>query len=442
MTAIAFEIILILLLVIANGIFALSEIAIVSSRRARLQQRAEQGDLGAKAALELARDPSRFLSTVQIGITLVGIFAGAFGGATVAEAIAVGLEDVPRLAPYGDAIGLAVVVIGVGYLSLVVGELVPKRLALSNPERVAARMARPMRALSRLAAPVVKVLTVSSDILLRLLGVRASTEPPITVEEIRILVEQGASAGVFEAVEQDLVTSALNLDDKRISLIMTPRTDITWVDLDDPPDQVRHLVLQSAHPYLPAGRGSLDEVSGLLRPRDYLARLVNAEPVDWPALLLPGLFVPESQTVLDVLQSLRSTGQPLALIIDEFGGLQGLVTLTDIMEALVGYIQRPDQPQEQPQVVERADGTWLLDGRLGVFEIKTLLGLRTLPEEDEAGYDTLGGLVMTVLGTIPAIGQHFEFGGWRFEVVDMDGHRVDRVHVYPVPAEAASGEGP
>ena len=434
MAEIAFEVILIILLIIGNGVFALSETAIISSRRARLQERAEQGDAGARIALEVAREPSRFLSTVQIGITLVGIFAGAYGGATLAEAIAAGLQGFPRLAPYGEAIGLAVVVIGVTYLSLVVGELAPKRLALANPEAMAARVARPMRALSKLAAPVVKVLTASTSLLLRLLGVRASTDPLVTVEEIRIMVEQGASAGVFEEAEHDIVTSALNLDEKRVGRVMTPRTEIAWVDLDEPLEKIRGLILGSTHAYFPAGRGNLDNVDGLLRAREFLAQLVGGQPMDWDSLLQPPLFVPESQTILDLLQLLRTTGQPLALIIDEFGGLQGMVTLTDIVEALVGDIHQPDETEE-PEVVQRDDGSWLLDGRLPIDHVKTLLSMRDLPDETEAGYDTLGGMVMTVLGVVPAIGQHFDYGGWCFEVVDMDGHRVDRVLVYPDAVE-------
>lgn len=428
---IAFEIVLVLLLIVTNGVFALAEIAIISARRARLQQRAEAGDRGARAALELARDSSRFLSTVQIGITLVGILAGAYGGATLAEAIAGGLREVPGLAPYAQTVGLLVVVVAITYLSLVVGELVPKRLALSNPELVAARVARPMRALSRLTAPVVKVLSASGDLLLRLLGVTKSTEPPVTVEELRILVEQGASAGVFEAAEHELVDSALHLDERRVRVVMTPRTDLIWLDLDRPLEALRDLVLESAHGYFPAGRGSLDNVTGVVSAREFLGQLVGGRPLDWAALLRPPLFVPDSQSILDVLERLRSTGQPLALVIDEFGGVLGMATLTDVVEALVGEINAPTGEPDEPDVVRRDDGSWLVDGRLPVDELKALLGLRALPEEDAAGYDTVGGLVMTAMGAIPKVGQHFDLDGWCFEVVDMDGHRVDRVMVYP-----------
>jgi putative hemolysin len=244
MTTIAFEIVLILLLIVANGVFALAEIAIVSARRARLQQRANEGDAGARMALELVAEPTRFLSTVQIGITLVGILAGAFGGATIAETIAAWLARVPALAPYSEAIGLGVVVLVITYLSLVIGELLPKRLALGNPEQVAARVAPPTRALLRAAAPVVHVLSASTELLARLLGIRPVKESPVTPEEIAILIEQGRDVGVFEAAEQDIVESALRLDERRVSALITPRTEIVWVDLDDPPEKIQSAILK------------------------------------------------------------------------------------------------------------------------------------------------------------------------------------------------------
>jgi putative hemolysin len=442
MLTIALEILLLLLLVIANGVFALSEIAMISARRARLQHRAEQGDAGARVALELVREPTRFLSTVQIGISLVGILAGAFGGATLAEAIADRIEQIPALAPYGEAVGLAVVVVGVTYLSLVIGELAPKRLALRNPEQVAARVARPMRWLSRLASPAVRVLSWSTDVLFLLLRVRPAADLPVSAEEIKILVEQGATSGVFEATEQDIVESALFLGERRISANMTPRTEIVWVDLDAPLETIQRVILNSSHSYFPAGHSSLDNVSGVLRGRDLLARLVEGQPVEWGALLRPPLFVPEAQTLLDVLRLLKETGQPLVLIIEEYGGLQGILTPTDVLEALIGNIQLPGQEPE-PETVQREDGSWLLDGRLPISKLKELLDMRELPEEDQAAYATLGGFVMKVLGQIPAIGQRFDFAARRFEIVDMDGHRVDRVLVSAVESSAAqSGPRP
>jgi len=261
--------------------------------------------------------------------------------------------------------------------------------------------------------------------------VRASNEPPVTVEEVRIMVEQGASAGVFEEAEHEIVTSALALDEQRVSVAMTPRMEIYWLDLDEPLETLRRQVVESPYSYLPAGHGNLDNVSGLVSARQFLAQLVSGPALNWPALLHPPLFVPESQTILDVLELLRATGQPLVLVFDEFGGLQGLVSVTDVLEALVGHIHQTAGQADEREAVQREDGSWLLDGRLPARELKGLLNLRELPEEVEAGYDTVGGMVMTVLGAIPTVGQHFQYGGWGFEVVDMDGHRVDRVLVYP-----------
>ena len=425
------EILLILLLIVANGILALAEIAVVSARRVRLQQRADNGDAGARVALELASEPTRFLSTVQIGITLVGILAGAFGGATITEYLAAGVSRIPALAPYAEALGLGVVVLTITYLSLVIGELLPKRLALSNPERVAAVVARPMRFLSYLAAPVVHILSASTTVLIRLLGVRPAKEPPVTAEEINILLEQGENAGVFEPTEQDLVESALHLDELRVSALITPRTEIVWLNIDAPLESVRDTIVNSPHAYFPAAHGNLENVAGVVRGRDVLACQVMGQSVNLLTLMEPPLFVPESQSALKMLELFKRSGQHMVLIIDEFGGLLGLVTLTDIMEALVGDIRSPGLPDE-PAAVRQADGSWLLDGRLPVHEVKELLDLNELPQQAEAGYETLGGLVMAMLGRIPAQGDAFEFAQRRFEVVDMDGKRVGQVLVTPL----------
>jgi putative hemolysin len=428
------EVILILVLILANGVFALAEIAVISSRRARLQQRAEQGDPGAQTALELSREPARFLSTVQIGITLVGILAGAFSGATLAEAIAIQVERVAGLAPYAEAIGLLIVVLPVTYFSLVIGELLPKQLALRDPERIAARMARPMLALSRLAAPVVRLLSLSTDLLQRLLGLGAASESHVTPEEINIMVEQGRRVGVFDAGEQEIVQSALTLGDRRVSSVLTPRTEIVWIDQSASAEAVRDTLLNCPHVLFPVGQGGLDNVVGMLRGRDFLGRLALGQPASVTALMFPPLFVPESQSVLEVLELLKRSREHAALVIDEFGGLHGMVTRTDILEALVGEMPTRYRPAEE--TVCRADGSWLLDGRLAVAEFSNLLDLRTLPSESR-DYETLGGFVMTMLGAVPAVGEHFDFEAWRFEVVDMDAHRVDRILAAPLGSPTA-----
>jgi putative hemolysin len=425
------QITIVLLLIIANGLFAMSEMAIVSARKARLRQRAEEGDHKARAALELAETPNRFLSTAQIGITLIGILAGAFGGATLAEELGAYLGRIPPLKPYGEVIGLVIVVLATTYLSLVIGELVPKRLALNNPERIAAAIAAPMRALSVIAYPAVRLLSLSTELVLRILGIRPSAEPPITEEEIKLLLEQGTEAGVFQEVEQDMVESVLLLDERRAAGLMTPRPEVIWLDIEDSLDEVRRKMIASPYSRFPVCQGSLDNVLGEVEARDLLARSLCGEAFDLKSLLQKPLYVPETMPALKVLEAFKKSGTQMALVIDEYGSIQGLVTLKDILEAIVGDIPSAEELAE-PQVVQREDGSWLLDGMLPVEELKELLGIGELPGEEQGLYQTTAGFVMTQLGRIPAAAEHFEWGGLRFEVMDMDGNRVDKVLVTPI----------
>lgn len=425
------QIIVILLLILVNGLFAMSEIAVVSARKARLKQRAEAGDHRAKAALELAETPNRFLSTIQIGITLVGILAGAFGGATLAKDLGACLSRIPALKPYGEAIGLAVVVLATTYFSLVIGELVPKRLALNSPERIAALVAAPMRALSLVAYPAVRLLGLSTELVLRILGIRPSAEPPVTEEEIKVLLEQGTEAGVFQEVEQDMVESVLLLDERRAASLMTPRPEIAWLDIDDPPEEIRRKLITSPYSRFPVCQGSLDNVLGEVEARDLLARSLCGEPFDLRAMLQKPLYVPETMPALKVLEAFKKSGTQMALVIDEYGSIQGLVTLKDILEAIVGDIPSAEELAE-PQAVRREDGSWLLDGMLPIEEFKELLRIEELPGEEQGLYQTIAGFVITQLGRIPMAADHFEWGGLRFEVMDMDGNRVDKVLVTPI----------
>ncbi len=440
MSAITFEILFILLLLIANGVFAMSELAVVSSRKARLQRMAEAGDARARAALELANSPDRFLSTIQIGITLVGILAGAFGGATIAEQLGAQVARVPALAEYGEAVGLAVVVIGITYLSLVVGELVPKRLALNNPERIAKLVARPMGRLSRVASPVVHVLSLSTSVILHILRLKASDEPPVTEEEIKVLIEQGAQAGVILEAEQEMVESVFKLADRRIGALMTPRTEIAWLDADEAPDRLYAQISASPYSRFPVCAGALDNVVGVVKAKDLLARCVSGEVPDLRSVMRQPLFVPDSRTALQVLEALKGARTHLALIVDEHGAVEGLVTTNDILEAIVGDIA-PAGAGGDEQAVRREDGSWLLDGALPVDEFKEIFPVGQLPGEGRGGYYTLAGFVMTYLGRVPAVADHFEWQGLRFEVVDMDGKRIDKVLVAPAAERsAAAGE--
>jgi len=428
------EILIIFLLLVTNGVFAMAEIAIVSARKARLRQLADAGNSQARAALELAANPNQFLATAQIGITLVGILAGAFGGATIAEEIATRLGDIPFLAPYGETIGVGIVVLGITYFSLIIGELVPKRLALNNAERIASAVAAPMRGLSTIAAPVVRLLSVSTDIVIRLLCIKPSAEPSITPEELRILIEQGTESGVFEESEQDMIESVLRLDERRVGAFMTPRTHIVWFDIEDSPEDIRRKIADSQHSRFPVIKDSLDNVLGIVRAKDLLNQSLAGQPLDLRALLRPPLFIPESMSALKVLELFKQKGTHVALVTDEYGGIQGMVTHNDILEGIVGYIPSAGEPAE-PQATRREDGSWLLDGLVHIDKLKEIFDIEKLPDEEHGHYQTVGGFVMTQVRSIPTVGQYFEWGKLRFEVVDMDGRRVDKVLVTPSQAQ-------
>ncbi len=432
------QIVVILLLVIFNGLMAMSEIAVISARKARLRQAAESGDKRAKAALDLSSAPTNFLSTVQIGITLVGILAGAYGQATLARALAVALAKIPALVPYAQPISIVVVVIGVTYISLVIGELVPKRLALANAERIAGYVAAPMKALSTIARPVVWLLSMSTDGLLELLGVKPSEAPDVTPEEIEVLIEQGTEMGVFEESEQDMIESVLRLDERRVDAFMTPRTQIMWIDLEDPESQIRDVLMEAQHSRFPVMEGDPDNVQGILYTKDIVVRNLKGEPFDLRASLRPVLFVPESMSTLRVLELFKQEGNHIALVTDEYGSVQGMVTDMDILEAIVGEIPSEDEPEE-PQAVLREDGTWLVDGLLRIDLLWEILNLETKMDGTYRGYQTVSGFVMAELDGLPTEGAHFYWYGLRFEIVDMDGRRIDKVLVTPAATEPPYG---
>ena len=424
---------LILLLILANGLFSGSEIALVSSRKVRLEQRLRQGQRGARQALKLANNPNTFLSTVQIGITLIGILTGALGGATLAQQLELALATIPALEPYRQVLSLAVVVSLITYISLVIGELVPKRIALSAPERIACAVATPMGRLSRLVSPLVHLLSLSTEGIIRLLGIPNGTEPTVTEEEIKVLLEQGTQAGLFEAAEQDMVARVFRLGDRPITAFMTPRTEIDWLDIDAPLEENRQTILTSTHSRFPVCQDSIDNCMGFVRLRNLLDLYLTGNHTDLRALLQAPLYVAEGTRALRVLELFKETATHMALVIDEYGGLEGLVTLNDLVEAIVGDLPMQDD-QEEPLVVQREDGSWLIDGSLSTDELKILLQRNVLPEEDTGAYHTLAGFVITHLSRIPTSGDAFEWDGWRFEVVDMDGNRVDKLLVSPVQA--------
>ncbi len=432
---------IIVLLLLANGVFAMTELAVISARRSRLRHLAEQGDIGARAALELAESPTRFLSTVQIGITLVGILAGAFGGATIAEKIAEWLEQFPSIAPYGEGIGLTVVVVAISYCSLVLGELVPKRIALANPEGIASFLARPMRQLSSLARPVVAVLAASTEALIRLLGIRADRTTAVSEEEIRGLMREGVRAGAFHRVESQIVESALELDRLEVREIMTPRAKIIWIQQDDPHDSIWHKIVVSNHSSFPVYADNRDNVVGVIAVKAIYAHLAAGLPATVSDLMTKPLFVPATQNVLQLLETFKQTGKHIALVADEFGSVVGLVTLNDVMEAIVGDFPTQDE-RSRPAALRREDGSWLIDAMIEIEQVERALPGFHAGHGEERDYQTLAGYVVRQLGRVPREGETFEAQGYVFEVLDMDRHRVDKVLVMPLAPTGGPSAAP
>jgi putative hemolysin len=425
------DLLLVLSLILLNGVFAMSEIAIVSSRRARLTQLADGGSAGAVGALALAAEPTRFLSSVQVGITSIGILNGAIGGAAFAAPLRRVFEQIPPIAPYAEGLSLTVMVVALAYVSLILGELAPKRLALTNPERIASLIARPMAVLAAVGRPIVTLLTVSTDTILRLLRVSSVRPPAVTMEEIKVLLEQGTEEGVFEAAEHEMVTNVLNLDDRHVGSVMTPRTDVVSLELHDSVAVHRDKLRRDPHPVLPLCDGGLDNVIGFVRLTSVLEQLLSDRPLDLAALVETPLFVPETMTLMSLLEQFKRTHLPVALVVDEFGEIEGLVSLSDVVSSIVGEL--PPDPGEEPMVVQREDGSWLFDGAVDLDTLVRTLGDEALlTEEDRHLYHTLGGLVMLALGRVPRTGDVFHKNGFRFEVVDMDRNRVDRVLVQAI----------
>ena len=427
------ELFVLLFLFLVNGFFSMSEMAVVSSRKARLQQLHEEGHASAGAALELANEPSHFLSAIQVGITVIGITSGAFGEATLSADVAAWLRQWSVFERHANAIAVALVVASITVGSLIIGELVPKRLALLNPEAVASFVAKPMKWVASIGYPIVRALSFLTDAILRLLGQRVVTSPPVSEEEIRVLMEQGTEAGVFEAHEHELVSRVFRMDELRTAAIMTPRTDIVYLNIEEPREAILERIADAPHTHFPVARGDLDDVEGIVAVKELLVDLLHHQPVDLPARLKKPLYIPETLTVTEVLRSFKQHRQTMALIVNEYGELQGLVTLHDVMEALVGDIGAIDE-EADADIARREDGSWLIDGGVSVDRFRQAIELEDqLPEEDTGSYNTVAGFVMLQLGRVPQVADHFEWGGLRFEVVDMDRNRVDRVLVARIP---------
>ncbi|HNS71882.1 MAG TPA: hemolysin family protein [bacterium] len=429
-----------LFLILANGILAMSEIAVVSVRKTRLQQLANEGNKRAQSVLDLTNNPSRFLSTVQVGITLVGIMAGAFGGARFTDLLAGWLVQFEPIARHSHAVAFAIVVLIITYLTLILGELVPKQIALHNPEKTAGALTPSMMRLAQIARPAVAILSWSTDAVLHLFGINKVEEQPVSEEEIKVMIDQGIEAGMFEEAERDMIESVFSLADKRAGALMTPRTDVVWLSTQDAAEETYKKILDSEHSRFPVCDGSLDEVIGVVRAKDLLENTISNREVDLRKHMQQALYVPESAMALNVLETFKKQRQHIAVVVDEYGVMQGIVTIFDILEAIVGDIPSMDETDERPGVQKRLDGSYLIDGLYYMEEFKELFEIEEdLPEE--SSYQTLGGFVLLHLGRIPVATDFFEWSKWRFEVMDMDGTRVDKVLVTPLIKEEQGTAG-
>ena len=420
------EIFFIILLILVNGIFALSEIAIVSSRKPRLQHLANKGNSRAKIALDLANSPDHFLSTVQAGITLVGILAGAFGGATLSDSVALYILQIPALAEYAEPISLALVVVSITYFSIIIGELIPKQLALKDPERVACIIALPMRTLSVIMYPIVRFLTFSTNIIIRTFRIKDSTNPSVTEEEIKVMLEEGTKAGTFNEVEQEMVERVFRLADKSVNALMTPRTEIIWLDTEDTLSENFKKIKESSHSFFPVCRGGIDNVLGVVHVKDLFSASMDGTIVSLENHLRKPLYIVENVLVVQLIEQFKESGTHFAFLVDEYGGIQGLLTLNDILKAVVGE-EIDSADKTNPYVVQRADGSYLIDGAFLIDEFKELFKIESLSEDETGNYQTLAGFTINQMGKIPSAGQFFFWRDLRIEVVDMDGNRVDKL---------------
>ncbi len=423
-----FEAVFILVLILFNGVNAMAEIAVVSSRKNRLKKLADEGDPRAKVALELAENPTRFLSTVQVGITLIGILAGALGGARLAARLVPTLQEFSLLAPYAEGIAMVLVVAVITFLSLTLGELVPKRIGMTHPERIAMALARPMNRMSKLTGPAVTLLSWTTEAALKVFGVKRREEAPVTEEDVRMMMLQGLHAGVFHRTEKELIEGVFRLDELLVDDIMTPRTRIEWLNIDEPNEVNWRKIVSSGHTYFPAFQGNRDKVKGIVSIKSLWANLALTDSCEIRDLLTEPLIVPTSMTSTALLETFKKSGIHIALAANEFGGIDGLVTLNDVVEAVVGALPSREQPQK-PKVRQRDDNSWICDALLGTNDLKKLMGTGDLPGEKDGDFQTLSGFLLHRLGRIPDEGDTLQAGDFTFEIIDMDGHRIDKVMI-------------
>jgi putative hemolysin len=419
------EIAILLGLIVLNGVFAMSEIALVTARKARLQKLADEGDMAAAAAMRLGEDPTRFLSTVQIGITSIGILNGIVGEATLAQPFGVWLQRLGVAVGVSEYLATGLVVVSITYFTIVLGELVPKRLGQISPEPIARIVAQPMLLLAVLTQPFVRLLTGSTKLVLRTFGVSERNEPSVTQEEINLMLAEGSSAGVIEDQEHQMVRNVFRLDDRQIASLMVPRSDVVYFDVNDPLEENLKRFHESMHSRFPVLRDSWGEVLGVINARQLLAQALRGEQPNLLDNMQPAVFVPESLTGMELLENFKNSGVQLAFVVDEYGEVQGIVTLQDVMEAITGEFKT--HRAEDAWAVQREDGSWLLDGLIPVPELKDRLSLRAVPEEERGRYNTLSGMMMLLLGRVPQTADRCEWEDWSFEIIDLDGKRIDKV---------------
>lgn len=430
------EIAILLALILLNGLFAMSEIALVTARKARLQRHIENGDRGAIAAVKLGEDPTRFLSTVQIGITSIGVLNGVVGESTLAQPLGLWLQGFGISETTAGYMATAIVVAGLTYFSIVLGELVPKRLGQMAPELIARLVSRPIGWLAVASTPFVKLLSSSTRLVLRLLGTKVDRGPGVTEEEIHALLVEGSEAGVIEQHEHTMVRNVFRLDDRQLASLMVPRGDVVYLDVEATLDENLRRIEESDHSRFPVVRGGMHDIIGVVSARQLLARRLRGEETDLQAAVQPAVFVPESVTGMELLENFRASGGQIAFVIDEYGEVLGLVTLQDLIEAITGEFKAEAAGEEW--AVQRDDGSWLLDGLIPIPELKDRIGLRQVPEEEKERYHTLSGMLLLLLGRLPQIADTVQWGDWRFEIVDMDGKRIDKVLAERLPPQ----EGP
>ena len=419
-----FDLVIIIALVALNGVFAMSELAIVSARRARMEAMARAGRRGARTAIELAADPGKFLSTVQIGITLIGILAGAYSGASLGGPVGERLAMLGVPAASAPEAGFGLVIAVTTFASLIVGELVPKQFALRAPEPIAAVMAVPMLWLSRLTAPFVWLLDRTSALIFHILGLDRETENHVTAEELHLIVAEASSAGVIEESERAIISGVVRLADRPVREVMTPRTEVEWIDINADPEAIRAQIAEMPHTRMPVADGSVDEIIGVVHSRDLVRILVNGGPIDLRAIMLKGLFIPDHVDAMDALKALREAEVPMAFIHDEYGHFEGLVAPANLLAAIAGEFASDQDEDTDPPLVERDDGSWLISGTLAADTMADRLGI-SLPEDRD--FATVAGFALWRLKHLPKTGESFAHKGWRFEIIDMDGRRIDKL---------------